>query len=188
MTPSTDSPYGLIALVLFIVKSLWDIYREKNKPKIDFATARGVEQQAELSAAQADKIKSDIQRDVLAQVHSENKSLRELVAVLEADLKDERIARQAVEKALEQEQEKGRKREAAMASLQSEFDRDTALRANIDKMLQVANQRIEALENERAELHQRIAALEDELDKRDARIKELEASQKSIGPGGLMRR
>ncbi len=95
MTPSTDSWYGIIALVLFVIKSLWDIYREKNKPRLDDSTAREIDQQAELSEAQANKIKADIQRDVLAQVHSENKTLRDTVERINAELAAERTARRA---------------------------------------------------------------------------------------------
>ncbi|MBK9496799.1 MAG: hypothetical protein IPO08_20300 [Xanthomonadales bacterium] len=93
MTPSTDNFAGVIALILFVIKSLWDIYREKNKPKIDNAQANHTQAQAELSEAQADKIKADIQRDVLAQVHLENQTLRETVERLSVELGNERKAR-----------------------------------------------------------------------------------------------
>lgn len=63
VTPSTDNWAGVIALILFVIKSLWDIYREKNKPKIDNAQANNTQAQAALSEAQADKIKAEIQRD-----------------------------------------------------------------------------------------------------------------------------
>lgn len=93
MTPSTDNWAGIIALLLFIVKSAWDIYKEKNKPKIDNAQANHTQAQAALSEAQADKIKADIQRDVLAQVHAENQTLRETVERISVELNTERAAR-----------------------------------------------------------------------------------------------
>ncbi len=93
MTPSTDNFAGTIALILFVVKSLWDIYREKNKPKIDNAQANGMQAQAALSEAQADKIKAEIQRDVLEIAHNENKALIDRVSELENQLSDERKAR-----------------------------------------------------------------------------------------------
>ncbi|MBK9497213.1 MAG: hypothetical protein IPO08_22390 [Xanthomonadales bacterium] len=93
MTPSTDNFAGTIALILFVVKSLWDIYREKNKPKIDNAQANNTQAQAALSEAQADKIKAEIQRDVLAIAHNENKALIDRVSELENQLSDERKAR-----------------------------------------------------------------------------------------------
>lgn len=86
MTPSSDSAAGIIALVLFVLRELWNIYREKNKPKVDNAQAANTNAQAELSEAQAAKIKADIQRDVLAQAHTENKTLIERVGVLESAL------------------------------------------------------------------------------------------------------
>ncbi len=46
MTPSTDSWYGIVALILFVAKSLWDIYREKNKPQVDASTAKHSDAQA----------------------------------------------------------------------------------------------------------------------------------------------
>ena len=93
MTPSTDNFAGTIALILFVVKSLWDIYREKNKPKIDNAQANNTQAQAALSEAQADKIKAEIQRDVLEIAHNENKALIDRVSELENQLSDERKAR-----------------------------------------------------------------------------------------------
>ena len=93
MTPSTDSWAGIIALILFVIKSLWDIYREKNKPKIDTAQANNTQAQAALSEAQADKIKAEIQRDVLTIAHNENKTLIDRVSELERQLADERKRR-----------------------------------------------------------------------------------------------
>ena len=93
MTPSTDSWAGIIALAFFVVRELWNIYREKNKPKIDNAQANNTQAQAALSEAQADKIKAEIQRDVLAIAHNENKALTDRVSDLENQLSDERKAR-----------------------------------------------------------------------------------------------
>ena len=95
MTPSTDSWAGIIALILFVIKSLWDIYREKNKPNIDTAQANNTQAQAALSEAQADKIKAEIQRDVLTIAHNENKALIDRVSELERELADERKSRKA---------------------------------------------------------------------------------------------
>lgn len=95
MTPSTDSWAGIIALILFVIKSLWDIYREKNKPRIDNAQANNTQAQAALSEAQADKIKAEIQRDVLTIAHNENKALIDRVSELERELADERKSRKA---------------------------------------------------------------------------------------------
>ena len=95
MTPSTDNFAGVIALILFVIKSLWDIYREKNKPRIDTAQANNTQAQAALSEAQADKIKAEIQRDVLTIAHNENKTLIDRVSELERELADERKSRKA---------------------------------------------------------------------------------------------
>ena len=88
MTPSTDNAAGVIAIILFIIRELWNIYREKNKPKID-------DSQVNLTDAQAEKIRAEIQRDVLKQAHDENKELAERVNALEAALKTERDERAA---------------------------------------------------------------------------------------------
>ena len=93
MTPTTDNFAGTIALILFVIKSLWDIYREKGKPKIDTAQANNTQAQAALSEAQADKIKAEIQRDVLTIAHNENKTLIDRVSELERQLADERKRR-----------------------------------------------------------------------------------------------
>lgn len=77
------------------------------------------------------------------------------------------------------------KGEAAMRSLQAQVEDDKITR---DKVVKTLSERISTLESERLELQQRIAALEDELDKRDARIKELEANQRSVGQGGMLAR
>ena len=86
LTPSTDNAAGIIAIILFIVRELWNIYREKNKPRVDNS-------QASLTDAQAEKIRAEIQRDVLQQAHDENKELAERVNVLESALEAERKAR-----------------------------------------------------------------------------------------------
>ena len=93
MTPSTDSWAGIIALVLFVLKGLWEIYERKNKPKIDTAQANNTQAQAALSEAKADKIKAEIQRDVLTIAHNENKTLIDRVSELERQLADERKRR-----------------------------------------------------------------------------------------------
>ena len=95
MTPSTDSWAGIIALAFFVVRELWNIYREKNKPRIDNAQANNTQAQAALSEAQADKIKAEIQRDVLTIAHNENKALIDRVSELERELADERKSRKA---------------------------------------------------------------------------------------------
>ena len=95
MTPSTDNLAGIAALVLFVVRELWNIYREKNKPRIDTAQANNTQAQAALSEAQADKIKAEIQRDVLTIAHNENKALIDRVSELERELADERKSRKA---------------------------------------------------------------------------------------------
>ena len=95
MTPSTDNLPGIAALVLFVVRELWNIYREKNKPRIDNAQANNTQAQAALSEAQADKIKAEIQRDVLTIAHNENKALIDRVSELERELADERKSRKA---------------------------------------------------------------------------------------------
>ena len=138
-TPSTESWAGIAALALFVLRELWNIYREKNKPRIDNATARGVEQQAELSAAQADKIKSDIQRDVLDQVHIENNNLRDRLVALESDLSKERIARQ---------------------TLEVELAAERKARVELEARLTTAQQRISALEDELDKRNARIKELE----------------------------
>ena len=138
-TPSTESWAGIAALALFVLRELWNIYREKNKPRIDNATARGVEQQAELSAAQADKIKSDIQRDVLDQVHIENNNLRDRLVALESDLSRERLARIALEQELSTERKS---------------------RLDLESRLNAAQQRISALEDELDKRNARIKELE----------------------------
>ena len=137
--PAVDNWPGVATLVLFILRELWNIYREKNKPKIDDATARGVEQQAELSAAQADKIKSDIQRDVLDQVHIENSNLRDRLVALESDLSKERIARQ---------------------TLEVELAAERKARVELETRLTAAQQRISALEDELDKRNARIKELE----------------------------
>jgi len=93
MTPSTDSWAGIAALAMFILRELWNIYREKNKPKIDNAQAESTQAQAAISTAQADKIKADIQRDILEQVHKENQALVMRVDEAERELASERNAR-----------------------------------------------------------------------------------------------
>ena len=138
-TPSTESWAGIAALALFVLRELWNIYREKNKPRIDNATALGVEQQAELSAAQADKIKSDIQRDVLDQVHIENNNLRDRLVALESDLSRERLARIALEQELSTERKS---------------------RLDLESRLNAAQQRISALEDELDKRNARIKELE----------------------------
>lgn len=104
---------------------------------------------------------------------------------LEAEIKrlrDELEGERSVVVELRQIISKG---EAAMRSLQAQVEDDKITR---DKVVKALSERISTLESERLELQQRIAALEDELDKRDARIKELEANQRSVGAGGMLAR
>jgi predicted nucleic acid-binding Zn-ribbon protein len=72
-----------------------------------------------------------------------------------------------------------------MIQLQSDFDRDKLLRANIEVALAAANDKISALTTRLNESQQRISALEDEVNKRDARIKELEQNSAQASGFGV---
>lgn len=65
-TPSTDSWYGILAIILFVVKSAWDIYKERNKPRIDAS-------QVNIADAQTREIEARLRRDLLADVERNNK-------------------------------------------------------------------------------------------------------------------
>lgn len=79
MTPSTDNLAGIIALVLFVVKSLWDIYREKGKPRIDSAQAVNLD-------AQAEQLRDEITKSVLATARQEIDRHTSRITTLETEL------------------------------------------------------------------------------------------------------
>lgn len=104
MMPSTDSLYGIIALVLFVAKSIWDIYREKNKPRIDGATVINLD-------AQAEKLRDEITRSVLATARQEIDRHTTRIAALEVEL-------HRAQELIGQLQTMVRERDQAIANLQ----------------------------------------------------------------------
>jgi chromosome segregation ATPase len=70
-------------------------------------------------------------------------------------------------------QARDRDREAAMAALQADIEKDRVVR---DEVVRVLTEKVNALERERTELRQRVLALESELNRRDQLIQKLKAA------------
>ena len=114
MTPSTDNFAGVIALILFVIKSLWDIYREKNKPRIDNAQAVNLD-------AQAEQLRDQITKSVLATARQEIDRHTARIAALESELT-------RAQELIGQLQTMLRERDQAVANLQySVSERDTVI-------------------------------------------------------------
>lgn len=114
MTPTTDNFAGVIALILFVVKSLWDIYREKGKPRIDNAQAVNLD-------AQAEQLRDQITKSVLATARQEIDRHTARITALESELGK-------AQELIGQLQTMVRERDQAIANLQfSLSERDTVI-------------------------------------------------------------
>lgn len=114
MTPSTDNWAGIIALVLFVVKSVWDIYREKGKPRIDSAQAVNLD-------AQAEQLRDQITKSVLATARQEIDRHTTRITALESELS-------RAQELIGQLQTMVRERDQAIANLQfSLAERNTVI-------------------------------------------------------------
>jgi len=88
---------------------------------------------------------------------------------IRAELEKERDARGVVEEQLNaarvtiaELQDRDIKREAAMSDLKTQFDRDSLLRANVEKALTLAHEKIASLELSNQSMSERISTLENE--------------------------
>jgi chromosome segregation ATPase len=134
--------------------------------------------QAVNTFAQSDESEERIRASLEKSMLTENSRLTARIESLTADLTKANTT-------IFELQARDQKREAEMIQLQSDFDRDKLLRANIEVALAAANDKISALTTRLNESQQRISALEDEVNKRDARIKELEQNSAQASGFGV---
>lgn len=144
---------------------------------------------AKKTSSEREQLEDEITERVLKRANEEIEKYQRQITALEVQL-------DAANKLIGELMERDQKREAAMNDLKKQFDSDTLLRANIEKALAVANDKIAVLTTElQAEREARKSERADfqkQLDERDQiilnlqnQITQLKRSQTS---GGLLTR
>lgn len=134
-----------------------------------FSQRRFVASQTEAQKANAKATLSKVDSDNIKDALELKKQYKDEMNELRASLESEEKARNIVEEQLRaaratiaELQDRDAKREATMSDLKSQFDRDSLLRANVEKALVLANEKISSLEMSNRSMADRISSLENE--------------------------
>jgi len=152
----------IIAIILSLLINVPTWYMLKaNRRKVESETDSG-------NIKDAMELKRQYKED-LKEIRAELERERVARVVIRDELEKEKDARGVVEDQLNaarvtiaELQDRDNKREAAMSDLKMQFDRDSLLRANVEKALALAHEKIASLELSNQSMSERISTLENE--------------------------
>jgi len=145
---------GDVSLIIAAALAIWQIVRERGKPRVDLSTSKELEE----------RVRKSLETSML----SENKRLSERVTFLETTIAAREAELTESRQMIVDLTNLDRKREADMIKLTEQFERGELLRENIEKALETATARIKQLETDNAELQKRVATMEHDKQEWDA--------------------